>query len=413
MAVDPKLLKYAESLFKHRLDEEIRREYRKRLSDAKTTDNVGNPSLFSGAAAKRIIDVEAWYAKEAARAQAESLIAATGKSGFLFDDEVFRRGTDDLRKLVARHAQNAKRIVAEIASRVSVPPGAKAGLEQMVDADMMHIHDSILGLLQVKRDESALLSKAPKEPSEPTVNDDRTFVRMAIEQARKSISENDGRPHPKVGAVVVKNGQVLSSAHRGEITGNHAEYVALEKKLPDDLVAGATLYTTLEPCTTRNHPKIPCAERIIQRKVARVVIGMLDPDSRISGRGQRKLRSANIVTDFFPHDLMTEVEELNREFTRHTEQSGQAVHTEATAVDAKIKVILSYQNKPVTVINRSTRGHFVSESYWPQETVVADCTSLWVTLEDKATKQRQSFPLNQVDVNFDNERNRLRIEIQR
>jgi len=50
---------------------------------------------------------------------------------------------------------------------------------------------------------------------------------------------------------------------------------------------------------------------------------MLDPDPRITGRGQRRLRAANIVTDFFPHDLMTEVEELNREFTRHHESQGQ------------------------------------------------------------------------------------------
>jgi hypothetical protein len=58
---------------------------------------------------------------------------------------------------------------------------------------------------------------------------------------------------------------------------------------------------------------------LIERRVSRVVIGMLDPDPRITGRGQRKLRSANIVTDFFPSDLMQEVEELNREFTRHHE----------------------------------------------------------------------------------------------
>jgi pyrimidine deaminase RibD-like protein len=155
-------------------------------------------------------------------------------------------------------------------------------------------------------------------------DDDYKFSRLAIAEARKSVSEQDGRPHPLVGAVVVKNGTVLSTAHRGEESGNHAEYLALEKKLSDAAVSGATVYTTLEPCTTRSHPKIPCAARIIDRKVARVVIGMLDPDPRITGRGQRALRSANIITDFFPHELMTEVEELNREFTRFCERENQA-----------------------------------------------------------------------------------------
>jgi len=145
---------------------------------------------------------------------------------------------------------------------------------------------------------------------------DRKFARLAIEGARKSISENDGRPHPMVGAVLVKNGKVLAACHRGEIEGNHAEYLALEKVLADTSLVGATVYTTLEPCTTRSHPKVPCVERLIERKVARVVIGMLDPNPRITGQGQRRLRKANIVTDLFPPDLMSEVEELNREFSR-------------------------------------------------------------------------------------------------
>ncbi len=149
---------------------------------------------------------------------------------------------------------------------------------------------------------------------------DRKFARLAIDEARKSVSEPDGRPHRLVGAVVVKNGQVLSVAHRGEAEGNHAEFIALEKKLSDEAVAGATVYTTLEPCTTRNHPKIPCAARLIERKVARVVIGMHDPDERITGRGWLKLRRAGIVVDTFPSELVPEVEELNREFTRHCEQ---------------------------------------------------------------------------------------------
>jgi pyrimidine deaminase RibD-like protein len=147
------------------------------------------------------------------------------------------------------------------------------------------------------------------------VDDDRRFGLMAVEEARKSDPEDD-KPHPKVGAVVVKNGRVLATAHRGEAKGNHAEFLALEKKLPHDSFAGATVYTTLEPCTKRNPPKIACVERIIVRKISRVVIGMLDPNPEIRGLGQRKLRAANIVTDFFPPDLMAQVEDMNREFTR-------------------------------------------------------------------------------------------------
>ena len=148
--------------------------------------------------------------------------------------------------------------------------------------------------------------------------DDQKFSRLAIEEARKSVPEDD-RVHPKVGVVVVKDGRILASAHRGEIPQYHAEYIALEKKLADVSLFGATVYTTLEPCTARKHPKVPCAIRLAERKVARVLIGMLDPDDRISGRGQRTLRKAGIATELFPHDLMAEIEELNRDFIRDRE----------------------------------------------------------------------------------------------
>lgn len=146
---------------------------------------------------------------------------------------------------------------------------------------------------------------------------DLDYMRMAIDASRKCHGE-DGRVHPRVGVVIVKDGKVLSVSYRGEDgPGEHAEYTALEKKLADQILAGATVYTTLEPCTTRNHPKLPCADRLVERKVAKVVIGMLDPNPQITGKGQRKLRDANIITEFFPSDLMAEVEELNRDFTRY------------------------------------------------------------------------------------------------
>jgi len=140
---------------------------------------------------------------------------------------------------------------------------------------------------------------------------DRMFARMAIDEARKSVPENDNRPHPWVGAIVAKDGRVLSSASRRTAVESCRVHCT-GKKLSDEAVAGATVYTTLEPCTTRNHPKIPCAARLIEREVARVLIGMLDPDDRITGRGWRKLRSARIVVESFPRDLVPEISEGGR-----------------------------------------------------------------------------------------------------
>lgn len=144
---------------------------------------------------------------------------------------------------------------------------------------------------------------------------DKEYIRLAIDEARKSKPE-DERPHPLVGAVILRKGQVLAACHRGEQLSAHAEYFALESKLPDETLSGATIFTTLEPCTTRNHPKVPCVERIIERKVARVVVGMLDPNPKITGKGVLALRKANITVELFPRELMAEVEELNRAFIR-------------------------------------------------------------------------------------------------
>jgi pyrimidine deaminase RibD-like protein len=107
-------------------------------------------------------------------------------------------------------------------------------------------------------------------PSDAQV--DRRFMELAVAEAAKSLSE-PGRISPKVGAVVARGAELIATAYRGEVKqGEHAEFTALEGKCSTIALAGATIYTTLEPCTARNNPKRPCVERLISRKVSRVVI---------------------------------------------------------------------------------------------------------------------------------------------
>lgn len=157
------------------------------------------------------------------------------------------------------------------------------------------------------------------------------LMRLAIDEAETSVAE-DGQIHPKVGAVVVRDGHVLASAHRGELgDGEHAEFTALERKLANQSIVGATVYTTLEPCSTRNHPKVPCATRLIERSVGRVVIGILDPDVRIRGQGYELLRNAGIAVDLFDDDGVSRVEEMNREYIR-LKRGGEYVLADAAFV---------------------------------------------------------------------------------
>jgi pyrimidine deaminase RibD-like protein len=143
----------------------------------------------------------------------------------------------------------------------------------------------------------------------------RAHMVRAIELSKLSKSEA-GKTAPKVGAVVVRGAEVLGEAYRGELgEGDHAEYTLLERKLTHISLEGATLFTTLEPCTTRHDPKIPCAQRIIQRGITRVFIGVIDPNEHIRGNGWWTLRESNVEVSNFDADLVNEIEILNRDFT--------------------------------------------------------------------------------------------------
>lgn len=101
------------------------------------------------------------------------------------------------------------------------------------------------------------------------------MMELAIEVMRKSIAEfrNDGKPNPKVGAVLVLKDGRVDSAFRGELRdGDHAEYALLERKNRHIALDGAVLYATLEPCApgSRKHPKLGCAERIVLARIKEV-----------------------------------------------------------------------------------------------------------------------------------------------
>lgn len=141
---------------------------------------------------------------------------------------------------------------------------------------------------------------------------DRQFCEAAIVEAKKSVAEDD-RLHPKVGAVIVKDGKILATGYRCESgKGDHGEFCALKKLNAAD-VEGATVYTTLEPCSKRKHPKKPCTEHLIESKVARVVFGMPDKDESVYGH--HSLIEAGIEIGVFPHDLMQKLVALNKEWS--------------------------------------------------------------------------------------------------
>jgi len=140
---------------------------------------------------------------------------------------------------------------------------------------------------------------------------ERELMELAVKLAEKSISE-DGGPHPLVGAVIARDGHVLQTGFRGEGSrGMHAEEAALAK-LTGAQAAKTTVYTTLEPCTSRR--RMPCAQRLATKQVERVVIGMLDPNPDIRGQGEWFLEGAGISIGKFHPDLVKMIKAQNSEF---------------------------------------------------------------------------------------------------
>jgi pyrimidine deaminase RibD-like protein len=133
--------------------------------------------------------------------------------------------------------------------------------------------------------------------------------------------------------------------------GEHAEFTLLQRKKPDERLEGATVFTTLEPCTTRNHPKRPCADWIIHRGVARVVIGMLDPNPVVYETGVMTLRAAGVEVDFFANDLRETLVNENSTFIEQFKASASLEGT-ATFNFTHNNGIYSLGNRDLTFVTR-------------------------------------------------------------
>ncbi len=118
---------------------------------------------------------------------------------------------------------------------------------------------------------------------------DRAMMQRCIELARRALGRT--APNPLVGAVIVKDGQIIGEGFHPGAGNPHAEVFALREA--GDLAVGATIYVNLEPCNHYGRTP-PCSEALVAARVAKVVVGMVDPDPRVSGGGIARLQQAGI-----------------------------------------------------------------------------------------------------------------------
>jgi diaminohydroxyphosphoribosylaminopyrimidine deaminase / 5-amino-6-(5-phosphoribosylamino)uracil reductase len=135
------------------------------------------------------------------------------------------------------------------------------------------------------------------------------LMKIAVEEHLK-CSE-----FPRVGAVVSKNGKLLSTGHRGEAKGMHAERIAIQKLSREEL-EGSTMYTTLEPCVELHGDQIveSCADLIVGAGIKEVFIGVLDPNGTIYSQGFKKLVENSVSVKFFNRKLRAAIEQETFDF---------------------------------------------------------------------------------------------------
>ncbi|MBI4661573.1 MAG: bifunctional diaminohydroxyphosphoribosylaminopyrimidine deaminase/5-amino-6-(5-phosphoribosylamino)uracil reductase RibD [Verrucomicrobia bacterium] len=158
-------------------------------------------------------------------------------------------------------------------------------------------------------------------------------MRLALRLARRGYGTTS--PNPMVGAVLVRRGRIIGQGWHRRAGGPHAEVEAIrDTEAKSCQVAGATLYVTLEPCSTYGRTP-PCTDAIRRAGIKRIVAAATDPNPRHSGRGLTLLRRAGIKVE--TGVLAAEAERLNEAFTHWIVRQTPFVTVKAAmTVDGKI-----------------------------------------------------------------------------
>lgn len=171
----------------------------------------------------------------------------------------------------------------------------------------------------------------------------RHYMEMAIQVMNKSIQEpRQDKVSPKVGAVLIKTDGTEETAFRGELRhGDHAEFTLLERKNRSNPLEGSILFATLEPCApgARKHPKLGCAERIVNARIKKVWIGIEDPDPTVDRKGIKYLLDNGVEVEMFDSDLQKQIRYANKQFIQEAAERAKKANEE------KLPTVLSEKER--------------------------------------------------------------------
>lgn len=174
------------------------------------------------------------------------------------------------------------------------------------------------------------------------------YMKRALELAKKGCGWVS--PNPMVGAVIVKNGQIIGEGYHAKYGELHAERAAI--KSCTQSVKGATMYVTLEPCCHYGKQP-PCVDAILQSGISTVVVGSSDPNPLVSGKGVKILRENGV--NVIEHVLENECDNLNEVFFHFIKtKTPFVVMKYAMTFDGKIA---AYTGKSKWITGETARNH--------------------------------------------------------
>ena len=208
-------------------------------------------------------------------------------------------------------------------------------------------------------------------------------MKRAIELAKKGIGYTS--PNPLVGAVIVKDGRIIGEGYHEVYGGPHAEVNAFRNAKED--VNGATMYVTLEPCSHYGKTP-PCANAIVEKEISKVIIGMMDPNPMVAGRGIKILQDNGIQV--ITCILEDEVKKLNEIFIKYiTTKRPFGILKTAMTLDGKIA---TSSGDSMWITNEASRNyvheirHRVSGIMVGVGTILSDNPKLTTRLHNKEGK---------------------------
>jgi diaminohydroxyphosphoribosylaminopyrimidine deaminase/5-amino-6-(5-phosphoribosylamino)uracil reductase len=179
-----------------------------------------------------------------------------------------------------------------------------------------------------------------------------TYMLRAIQIAKNGLGTT--RPNPMVGSVIVNNNKIIGEGFTSPFGGNHAEVNAINSVENQELLKEATIYVTLEPCSHYGKTP-PCSDLIVEKGIKNVVIGCVDDNPEVAGKGIKKLMEANCKVTI--GILETECKAHHKRFfTFHNKKRPYIILKWAQSSDDFLSPEIKNEQKPVWITNKTSRA---------------------------------------------------------